>query len=295
MGSTGAVSEGHGFLKRPNVYGAIPHAGIWHQVVLQYLEKTFGNKQVEFLNGAKAATDSGYFAWCYPAHIGLEPDLVMIEMAVNDDFSQTSIDATETLLRSILSLPTRPAIIMVDSFALLTGRGKAMSLNGGDAHSHLALRYDIPQISLRAASLTALMARPELETPFFNHDSRHIAAPMHAFLGGMVNAYLQEEGCRLDRGGWDAERKRWGSDSKHKTLPGMDTLGTVPRNKITEPWNGKKSHPSAPPTCNLAGPKGMRGELVPLEVTPSWELYDWRVSRQLPHARALVRAHTTGR
>lgn len=61
----GSVSEGHGFKTRPNEYGAIPHDRIWHQTVVKDLQRQFGADQVEFVNGAKAATDSGYFEWCY--------------------------------------------------------------------------------------------------------------------------------------------------------------------------------------------------------------------------------------
>lgn len=59
------MSEGHGFVTKSNEYGAIPKDKIWHQLVLQDLRKQFGSDQVTFANGSKAATDSGYFEWCY--------------------------------------------------------------------------------------------------------------------------------------------------------------------------------------------------------------------------------------
>lgn len=273
-----SVSEGHGFLKRPNVYGAIPYEQLWHQLVVQELGRQFGPDQIEFVNGAKAATDSGYFEWCYPAHVGTDMDLVLIELAVNDDFSTDAFESTESLFRSLLSLPSQPAIILADAFALLTGRGKPLQLNGGDAHAHLAVRYDIPLISIRAAALTALMADPELAGPWFNHDARHIAEPFHRFLGDMVRAYLQKELCEVVAGGWEAERERWGTDAEHAPWPGMATLGQMPKNRITESWNSVAEHAVAPPTCRLAGPEGSEAELKPLRPTTDWELYSWRVS-----------------
>ena len=160
---------------------------------------------------------------------GIDADLVLVELAVNDDFTPDHISASETLIRSLLDLPSAPAVLLVDSFALLNARGRPMSLNGGDAHAHLALRYDVPSISLRAAALTAMMANPKLVLPWFNHDERHIAAPMHEMLGGMVSAYLQEEGCRLEKGGYEGEAERWGGDERHAEWPGMQTLGQVPK------------------------------------------------------------------
>ncbi len=260
------------------MYGAIPHDKTWHQLVVQELGRQFGADKIEFLNGAKAATDSSYFEWCYPAHIGTEPDLVFIELAVNDDFSTAAFDSTEGLLRSLLSLPSQPAVVFADAFALVTGRGKPMSINGGDAHSHLAVRYDIPHISIRAAALTAMMDNPELAAPWFNHDARHIAAPFHQFLGDMVKAYLQSELCELEQGGWEAAKEEWGSDERHGPWPGMKTLGAMPKNRITESWNSVAEHAVAPPTCRLAGPEGSAAELKPSRASPDWELYSWRVS-----------------
>lgn len=160
---------------------------------------------------------------------GLDADLVLIELAVNDDFNPDTFASTESLLRSLLNLPNSPAVIFVDAFALQTARSQRMSLNGGDAHSHLAVRYDVPQISLRAAVLTAMMDEPGLVVPWFNHDTRHIAQPMHEMLGGMVTAYLQEERCRLARGGWAAERRAWEAKEGSGMWPSMRTLGQVPK------------------------------------------------------------------
>ena len=226
-----AVSEGHGFLTRPNEYGAIAHDRTWHQWLLRDLQSRFGPETIDFVFGAKAATDSAYFSWCYPAHIGTDADLILVELAVNDDFVPEHFAAAETLLRSLLSLPHKPAVVLVDSFALLNARGDKVSLNGGDAHAHLALRYDVPSVSLRAAALTAMMAQPEMVVPWFNGDQRHIAAPLHEMLGALVAAYFQEEGCRLARsGGWDREAERWAErGGKGGEWPAIELLGQIPK------------------------------------------------------------------
>ena len=52
-------------MNEPNQYGAIPHDQIWHQWVVRDLVRRFGEDNIEFVAGAKAATDSSYFSWCY--------------------------------------------------------------------------------------------------------------------------------------------------------------------------------------------------------------------------------------
>lgn len=279
-----AVSAGHGYLHEPNEYGAVPPESRWYQEIVRHLGQSFDPSQIDLVVGARAATDSGHFMWCYPASIGISADLIVVELAVNDRYSLSprDLDTSETLLRSLLSLPKNPAVIYVDSFA--RGPGGRTTENGGDAHKHLALRYDVPQISLRAALLTEMMVHPDLQGPFFNGDYYHVGSHEHRMMGTMVVAYLQEEACRLaSPQDYEALRAKWGPDADNGHLPGMDTLGEVPLNRITEPWDRKGSpHPSAPPTCQIAALPGTPNELVPLggfEPSGDWQLYDWQVSR----------------
>jgi hypothetical protein len=144
-------------------------------------------------------------------------------------------------------------------------------LNGGDSHLPLASFYDVPQvrprespsgsnladpsssqISLRGPLLPALVRDHSLARPFFQGeleqraelfapvdptssvagDPRHIAAPLHAFLGRMVVALLQESRCSgkkfmptalVDE---DDEAPESPSES---IWPGVASLGEVPR------------------------------------------------------------------
>lgn len=274
------MSVGHGLPKDPtNLHVPGAHNLHWHQEVIRYLNASYPGEQVDYVHGARAATDTPHYEWCYPAHIGTDADLIMIEMAVNDAFEQPLFESTETLLRSLLSLRTAPAVIYVDSFSLRDAHGTRASLNGGDAHNHIALRYGVPQISLRSAALTSLMAHPDFVEPWFHGDDKHIGPEMHAMLGSMVVAYLQEEACQLAAGGWDAAAADWGDDAKHANLPGMDVLGAVPRNRIDEAWDcAGPPHSTAAPTCKLAARPGHRAELVPIEPVPSWSVYAWEVS-----------------
>ena len=63
-----AVSLGHGTdpeSGQRNKYGAVPPAEQWHQFVVRYIQQTFPAARHEFRLGAKAATDSSFFEWCW--------------------------------------------------------------------------------------------------------------------------------------------------------------------------------------------------------------------------------------
>ncbi|GAA5899107.1 hypothetical protein JCM5296_005746 [Sporobolomyces johnsonii] len=266
----GSVSLGHGTnptTGQRNQYGAVPYEQQWHQVVYQYLNRTFPLSHT-FLMGAKAATTSDFFEWCWATLIGTELDLVMIEIAVNDDFTAPgTFDSSENLLRSLLSLPSAPAVLYVDSFSLVSGSGNPTLLNGQDAHNSLASYYDVPEISARPALLTAMIRDPALVGPLFNGDKRHGSAKLHRFLGSMVVAYLQQERCRLDE---PAE----GEQLPGGEWPGKEGLGQIPKVKMNERWNAPGSHATQPPTCKVAG-----NGLEPVSESKDWTLFTWRYSK----------------
>lgn len=113
---------------------------------------------------------------------------MLLESAVNDDFDD--LDQAEDLLRSILLLPSSPAVIYVDSFAQSAENGKGGVRNGGDAHMPLSAFYDVPQVNLgsfesfdrtrvdstplqisaRGPLLPAMVANHSLEAPYFNSE-----------------------------------------------------------------------------------------------------------------------------
>ncbi|TNY21977.1 hypothetical protein DMC30DRAFT_349685, partial [Rhodotorula diobovata] len=239
----GSVSNGHGMSSDgvPFVYGAVKDT--WHKVVSSWLNETYGPQS--FVNGAMAATDSSFFRYCWAERVRLgevAPDLVFVELDVNDVADEASRQNVEVLVRSILNLPNKPAVLFVGAFAL---------------------------ISLRGPLLPALMANHTLKTPWFNGDSRHIATPLHKALGDMVIAFLQEQRCLLD----DADITLPG-DSKGLFV-GADLVGEVPPVRHTrlmrDKWDATVVHPSAPPTCRIAG-----STLEPASPSPNWSIYSFR-------------------
>ncbi|GAA6038999.1 hypothetical protein JCM8097_000148 [Rhodosporidiobolus ruineniae] len=260
----GSVSNGHGTDERGNryQYGAIKQT--WHSYVSSWLNETYG--PTEFVNGAKAATDSSFFRFCWSERVRLAeraPDLVLIELDVNNINDDESRDSTEIMLRSILQLPNQPAVMFVGSFALTSQTGDGGMTNGGDAHMALSSFYDVPQISIRNPLLPALFHNSSLAQPYFKGDPRHIAAPLHRFLGDMVIAYLQEQRCSaLSMKGGEPEGELW---------PNSTFLGAVPARRLTDAWDSTVVHPSAPPTCSIAG-----SSFSSAYQDPSWTLWSWK-------------------
>ncbi|KAM0793223.1 hypothetical protein ACM66B_000689 [Microbotryomycetes sp. NB124-2] len=286
----GSVSSGHGNSHAVNKQDR-QIQNPWSGFVRAWFEDRYRD-QIEFVSGAVPAVDSSFFHWCWPAKLGGdEVDLVLLETAVNDKYSIESMKQSEDLLRSLLESPRQPAVIYVDAFALHSGQlhktpsassttadddGEKI-LDGADAHLPLARFYDVPEISVRDPVLPTLLNTPDLEDQFFKGDARHIAAPLHRYLGHMVVSFLQDALCQtreilqsLDERNtvsspWSRRTKAW--------------IGGVPRVKISQAWDSPSVPKSVPPTCHLAG-----HTLSPLpadESTPmNWSLYTWRYDKQ---------------
>ncbi|GAA5932266.1 hypothetical protein JCM3775_001178 [Rhodotorula graminis] len=260
----GSVSNGHGMSPSgvPFEYGAVKAP--WHTFVSAWLNTTYGPQA--FINGAMAATDSTFFRYCWAERIRLAesaPDLVLVELDVNDVADEPSRLAAELLVRSILLLPNKPAVIFVGAFALVSQSRRDGILNGGDVHAQVAAYYDVPHISLRGPFLPALTANHSLSQPWFNGDPRHIAAPLHRALGDMVIAFLSEQRCSIDAA--DLVLSNEGSFSFSQLV------GEVPSRLMRDQWDATVVHPASPPACRIAG-----STLEPASASPDWSLYSFR-------------------
>ncbi|GAA6004433.1 hypothetical protein JCM10207_000725 [Rhodosporidiobolus poonsookiae] len=296
----GSVSLGHGThpeTGRRFAYGAIPVEEQWHQYVRRYIASIAG-VEPDFVNGAIAATDSTFFEWCYVEAIGTDLDLVMVEMAVNDEYSD-GMESSENLLRSLLQLPSQPAVLYADSFALRSEQQVKALLNGQDLQNSLASFYDVAQISARPALLPAMIRNNLLEGPLFKGDPRHVTTLGHRFIGSMIVGYLQEEACRAQVSVEKEEEQKDEAEDRRKgkralgrpegwAWPDAETLGQVPKVKMNEAWNARVKHGSAPPTCQIAGKA-----LKPVEMPADWTLYDWKKTKyyyetKVPNSQPIV-------
>ena len=74
----------------------------------------------------------------------VEPDIVVVEFAVNDEGDETKGDCYESLVRKILNLPNHPAVILL--FSVFADDG-----NLQDRLIPVGLRYDLPMVSVKNA------------------------------------------------------------------------------------------------------------------------------------------------
>ena len=73
-----------------------------------------------------------------------QPDIVVVEFAVNDEGDETKGDCYESLVRKILNLPNHPAVILLFSVF-------ADDSNLQERLIPVGLRYDLPMVSVRNA------------------------------------------------------------------------------------------------------------------------------------------------
>lgn len=73
-----------------------------------------------------------------------QPDIVVVEFAVNDEGDETKGDCYESLVRKILNLPNHPAVILL--FSVFADDG-----NLQERLIPVGLRYDLPMVSVKNA------------------------------------------------------------------------------------------------------------------------------------------------
>lgn len=79
-----------------------------------------------------SATGSDYFSFCFPLHIPSDSDLVLVELAVNDEGIPEHVENMENLLRGLLDLPNKPAVMLIEAMAFSNG-----GMGGGGGRMHL--------------------------------------------------------------------------------------------------------------------------------------------------------------
>jgi hypothetical protein len=128
---------------------------IWFYKLGKWLESFVQDVKITMVNGAapgeicarilskhmlivSKATGSDYFSFCFPLHIPYDSDLILVELAVNDEALPEHVENMENLLRGLLDLPRRPAVILVEAVAFSNG---GMGGGGGRMHLPVAQYY----------------------------------------------------------------------------------------------------------------------------------------------------------
>ncbi|WWD00544.1 hypothetical protein V866_007478 [Kwoniella sp. B9012] len=197
-----------------------------------------------FTVGALGGSGSDYFAMCFGHHIPEDVDLVLVDMAINDGFLERGAESYEMLLRHLLALPNRPAVINLQVFALMF----QTIATGGDIHQGISSYYDVPTVSLRNLLLPIILQNSSYGISYFDHPpgtkeldreglgTRHISAKGHGLLGRLTNAFIDLRIRDLDTG-------LYGAELKSRLVP------EIPRIRALQHFNSYEVIPTIPPKC----------------------------------------------
>ncbi|EFJ49699.1 hypothetical protein VOLCADRAFT_89682 [Volvox carteri f. nagariensis] len=149
----------------------------------------------DFLNGAVPGTVSDYTSSCLFNHLIPEADLVFVEFAINDSpISTWTLDGAiarrpfERLLRKLLRLPSKPAVVLVNMYAVAPASNTYHHTAERD-FGELAPYYSLPSVSLKAAVLpSGLVKGAEEVSPgaIFNGGAMHPGRGGHVVVTEML-------------------------------------------------------------------------------------------------------------
>ena len=149
--------------------GACSTATSWINHLHSYLVRRFPNAH-KVQNSGLGGVMYAYMALCYSWHVPQDADLVFVEYAVNDqpptdgkEYPMPQLAALERLIRSLLKLPRRPAVVLFNVFKWEKFWGEPVFWRTPeDEMNILGQYYDLGSVSMRNAfwHLTADPASP---------------------------------------------------------------------------------------------------------------------------------------
>lgn len=185
----------------------------------------------------------------------------------------------ENLIRSLLEMPSQPAVLLVNTFALMFD---SISM-GGDLNLGNAQFYDVPVLSTRNAVLPFALANHSLLAEWFgglngkrpdpvtltNTDLRHFGVPMHMFAGDLMSAYVDMQLCEMDR--LEARRPGAHRDELYPADP-------IPRVRLQDKYAHDKDCPKLQPFCIATNSDDF--PLVPKK-QDGWREWAWKDKKYL--------------
>lgn len=113
--------------------------------VAAWWRRTFPKTNIRFINAGIGATGSDYGALRIKRDLlAYQPDLVVVEYAVNDPNTQAAAETLEGLTRQTLQQTNQPAVLLL--FTMHQGGGNAQ-----EWHAKVGRHYDLPMVSFRDA------------------------------------------------------------------------------------------------------------------------------------------------
>ncbi|KAL1407182.1 hypothetical protein Q8F55_006598 [Vanrija albida] len=284
----GSVSMGHGLkYDEPKAYAPVN----MHGRLFAWLNDTFpapGGSVFDppgrvpdanvWVNGAQPARGADYFSMCSQLHVPEDPDLVVVELGINDPPHTITAVNFELLIRQLLEAESQPGVLVFNAFALKFD----MMAMGAELNHGVAQFYDVPTLTVRNA-LAPLMAhdkKPIVE--WFTHDVpapnpetlegvdiRHFSDKGHEISADMMIAYLELQLCEMDRA--EAATPGWTVDELYPSAPLFPNL-------LMAKWDPEHPAPPIKPTCIATNSD--KYPLAPARQT-GWRAWQWKDKKYL--------------
>jgi len=199
-----------------------------------------------------------------------------LEVGINDEEGLPWKATYEMLLRGLLSMPSRPAVLNLQVFALLF---KTMRM-GGDLHLPIASQYDVPTISLQYPVVNKIIKNPkEGQRAWFNLepanpngvDLRHIGKKAHEVMAALTTIYLDRLQCQIDAGYYDYEQLE--VPANRLMLPSVEEVDEIPRLMVSGKWDADKVVPDVRPMCYSTN--SVKHKLIPSR-SVGWREWAWK-------------------
>nr|ODN86120.1 hypothetical protein L203_04238 [Cryptococcus depauperatus CBS 7841] len=222
-----------------------------------------------YINGGLGGLGTDYFSLCWREHVPDDLDIVFVEQAINDEVLLRNINSYELLVRSLLDLPNKPAVVNFHVFALMFNT----VTNGGDLHQGIAQFYDLPILSLRNAVLNDIYRNESMIRDFFfvnskgAVDTRHISRYSHSLLGRIGSAYMDSQLCEMDR--YEASL----SEPNSMTIDELYPVEPIPRMQLHMKYDSDTVLPMIKPQCFSAD--GKKHPLAPID-NKGWRKWNWK-------------------
>ncbi|GAA5875651.1 hypothetical protein JCM1840_003164 [Sporobolomyces johnsonii] len=268
---------------------------------------------LKLINGSKSATGSAFFAYCFEEEMTLRrknvdwgkgPDLIVLEYGVNDVYphDEVAMRDFEKLLRTLRSLPSNPALVILEAASLLLASTTGFTSNAEYLHLPAAQFYDVPVLSAKQALFGAIPALADPSSPstaklkmedLFLPDQHHPNERGHELLADVLISYLEQQACLaqseiLRSAGTRARANGLAAPSGAIVDPELDVgkrkeeaVRPLPARSLFTPFPTKSKQEEKwelpPPKCIQVG--NSKTMLEPLR-NSGWSKYAWARDKQ---------------
>ncbi|EFJ45735.1 hypothetical protein VOLCADRAFT_105823 [Volvox carteri f. nagariensis] len=176
----------------------------WFSLFMSWLASV-SSYPVTGRNGCIPGTPSHYMVLCLEHSVDVDLDLVLVEYVFNDGLDDCDcirnngvVKSVEQLLRKLMDLPSRPAVVMVQVPHVRSKDFDPFFRTSEDLEGALAAYYDIPTVSLRDALYPLNVHRPT-EGFLWNqtYNEHHPGDAGHKALADIVVHLIQETALGL--------------------------------------------------------------------------------------------------